>query len=129
MPGMCIMFTIFSFASIGLPLTSGFVGEILILIPSYSVQPVKTGFACLGMVLGAAYMLRIISKIFYGKFSYKLGLDARVDTNDYTQLLKLKPFEKMVLSILVGGVIVLGVYPSPILKPIRRTIRQTHSTS
>ncbi len=126
MPGFCVMFTIFSFASIGLPLTSGFVGEILVLISSFSVRPLLTSIACLGMVLGAAYMLNLIGKISYGKISNKLGLDSRLDINDYVQLLRLKPFEKMVLIILAFGIIALGVYPRPVSDPIRRTVHQNH---
>ena len=64
MPGFCIIFTILSFASIGLPLTSGFIGEILVLASSFSVRPVTTAFACIGMVLSAGYMLNLVSKIF-----------------------------------------------------------------
>lgn len=127
MPSLCIMFTIFSFAAIGLPFTSGFVGEILILITSYSIQPIATAFACFGMVIGAAYMLRLTGKIFYGKFSNKLGLDSRIDTNEHVQLLKLKSFEVIVLTILVASIMALGIYPNPVIAPIRRTIRQTHA--
>ncbi len=126
MPGFCIVFVIFSFASIGLPLTSGFIGEILVLISSFSVRPIVTAFACLGMVLSAAYMLSLIGKIFYGKISNKLGLDSRLDIDDYVQMLKLKTFEKMVLTILTVGVLVLGIYPKPIITTLRRTIRHSH---
>ncbi|MCX7342874.1 MAG: NADH-quinone oxidoreductase subunit M [Proteobacteria bacterium] len=128
MPGFCIIFTILSFASIGLPLTSGFIGEILVLASSFSVRPVTTAFACIGMVLSAGYMLNLVSKIFYGKFSSKLGLDQRLDVNEYVQILGLKPFEKIVLTLLTGSIIFLGIYPSPILTPLRRTIRQTHES-
>ncbi|MEI6628263.1 MAG: NADH-quinone oxidoreductase subunit M [Alphaproteobacteria bacterium] len=128
MPGFCIIFTILSFASIGLPLTSGFIGEILVLASSFSVRPVTTAFACIGMVLSAGYMLNLVSKIFYGKFSNKLGLDQRLDVNEYVQILGLKPFEKIVLTLLTGSIIFLGIYPSPILTPLRRTIRQTHES-
>jgi NADH-quinone oxidoreductase subunit M len=127
MPGFCIMFVIFSFASIGLPLTSGFVGEILVLISSFSVRPIITGFACVGMILSAAYMLNLVNRIFYGKFSNKLGLDSRLDVGDYVQLLRLKPFEKMVLVILTGSIIVLGIYPKPIMEPLRRSVRLSYT--
>jgi NADH-quinone oxidoreductase subunit M len=127
MPGFCIIFITLSFASIGLPLTSGFIGEILVLASSFSVRPITTTFACFGMVLSAGYMLNLASKIFYGKFSSKLGLDQRLDVNEYVQILRLKPFEKIVLTILTSSIIFLGIYPTPILTPVRRTIRQTHA--
>lgn len=126
MPSMCIIFTIFSFASIGFPFTSGFVGEIIVFVASYSVHPIATAFACLGVVLGAAYMLKLVGRMFYGKFSNKLGLDTRIDVNEHVQLLKLKPFEMIVLSTLVVSIIALGIYPNPVLAPVRRAIRHTH---
>ena len=127
MPGFCVMFIIFSFASIGLPLTSGFIGEILVLISSFSVRPVLTAIACIGMVLSAAYMLKLVSRVFYGKLSNKLGLDSRLDVNDYVHLLRLKPFEKMVLLILAFSIIALGIYPRHIIGPMRRTIYQNYT--
>ena len=127
MPGFSIMFIIFSFSSIGLPFTSGFVGEILVLIDSFSVRPIITAFACLGMVLGAAYMLNLVSKVFYGKLSTQLGLDSRLDISDYALHLSLKPFEKAVLLILTVSIITLGVYTKPIMTPIRRTVLQYYT--
>lgn len=122
MPNFGIMFIIFTFASIGLPFTSGFVGEILIFIDSFSVRPIMTAFACSGMVLGAAYMLNIVGKLLYGKLSTELGLDSRLDINDYALHLSLKPFEKSVLMILSIIILVLGVYTKPLMSPIRKAI-------
>ena len=127
MPGFSIMFIIFSFASIGLPFTSGFVGEILVLIDSFSVRPIITAFACLGTVLGAAYMLNLVRQVFYGKISTKLGLDSRLDISDYISLLSLKPFEKIVLVILTFSILMLGICTKPIITPIRRTVRQYYT--
>lgn len=127
MPGFSLMFIVFSFASIGLPFTSGFIGEILVLIDSFSVRPIITAVACLGMVLGAAYMLNLVNKIFYGKLSTKLGLDSRLEISDYISLLSLKPFEKLVLIILTASILILGVYPKHIITPIRRAVRQHYA--
>lgn len=127
MPGFSVMFIVFSFASIGLPFTSGFVGEILILIDSFSVRPVITAFACLGMILGAAYMLNLVSKVFYGKLSNKLGLDPRLDVSDYVLHLSLKPFEKYVLISLTIAIVTFGIYTKPIMAPIRGTMQQYYT--
>lgn len=124
MPGFSILFLVFVFASIGLPFTSGFVGEILILIDSFSVRPIMTGFACIGIILGAVYMLSLAGKIFYGKLSTKLGLDSRLDVDDYAQYLSLKSFEKYVLIALSIGIISLGVYTKPVMFPIQKTIQK-----
>ena len=128
MPGFSIMFIIFSFASIGLPFTSGFVGEILVLIDSFSVRPFITAFACSGMVLGAVYMLNLVNKVFYGKLSAKLGLDSRLDINDYKLHLRLRPFESVVLVVLTISIITLGICTKPIMTPIRRTVSQYYTS-
>ena len=128
MPGFSIMFIIFSFASIGLPFTSGFVGEILVLIDSFSVRPFITAFACSGMVLGAVYMLNLVNKVFYGKLSAKLGLDSRLDINDYKLHLRLRPFESAVLVVLTISIITLGICTNPIMTPIRRTVSQYYTS-
>jgi NADH-quinone oxidoreductase subunit M len=122
MPNFGVMFIIFIFASIGLPFTSGFVGEILILIDSFSVRPIATFFACFGMVFGAAYMLTLVGKLLYGKLSTELGLDSRLDIDDYSLHLSLKPLEKFVLIILSVIILVLGVYTKPLMVPIRKAI-------
>ncbi len=127
MPGFSLMFIIFSFASIGLPFTSGFVGEILVLIDSFSVRPIITAFACLGMIFGASYMLNLVRQVFYGKISTKLGLDSRLDINDYISLLSLKPLEKFVLVILTFSILILGTYTKPIITPIRKTVQQYYT--
>lgn len=127
MPNFSIMFILFAFASIGLPFTSGFIGEILILIDSFSVRPLMTMFACSGMIFGAAYILNLVNKMFYGKISTELGLDSRLDLDDYTLHLKLKPFERLVLIFLSTTIIILGIYTKPVMFPIRNTVQKYSS--
>jgi len=126
MPAFCIMFVIVAFAAIGLPLTSGFVGEILVLISTFAIRPLLTGCACLGIVLSAAYMLKLVNRIFYGELSHKLGLDSRLEISDYVGMLRLKPFEKAVLATLTCSIIALGIFPNPLISPIRRTVTQNY---
>jgi NADH-quinone oxidoreductase subunit M len=128
MPAFSKMFMVFTFASIGLPFTSGFIGEILILINGFKVNYWLTGFACLGMVVGAGYMLSMFRKVFLGKLSKNLGLDNRLLLKDYVAILALKSHEKIVLVILCVIVLVMGIYPQHIMTPIRRTIRQNYTT-
>lgn len=128
MPGFSILFIMFCFSSIGLPFTCGFIGEFLVLVESFPIRPVSTAFACSGMVLGAAYMLNFVNKVFYGKLSTKLGLDSRLDVNDYVSLLALKPYEKSVLCILAVAIILLGLFTDPFMKPVRRTVRQYYTS-
>lgn len=69
MPSMAILLMIFTLASIGLPGTSGFVGEFLSILGSYSYSKLVAFLAATGMVLGAVYMLTLYRKVMFGKLS------------------------------------------------------------
>lgn len=82
MPLFAVVFMIFTLASIGLPGTSGFVGEFLVIIGSYKVSPVFATLAASGMVLSAVYGLWLYRRIVFGKITnldlkHLLDLDAR----------------------------------------------------
>lgn len=127
MPFFSVTFLIFSFSSIGLPFTSGFIGEILILITGFKVSKILTALACVSMVLGAAYMLNLLKKLLFGEISNYLELDARVSVKGYISVFALKPCEKFTIAILCLGVIAMGVYPKPLMTPIRITINKLYS--
>lgn len=122
MPLFGVMFILFSFASIGLPFTSGFIGEILILISAFKVNKIFTAIACLGMVISASYMLMLVRKVLFGEVSKDLGLDPRLDIKDYMQILSLKFHEKFILIFLSLAVLILGICPQFILHPVRHAI-------
>jgi NADH:ubiquinone oxidoreductase subunit 4 (subunit M) len=67
-------------------------------------------------------MLTLVGKLLYGKLSTELGLDSRLDIDDYSLHLSLKPLEKFVLIILSVIILVLGVYTKPLMVPIRKAI-------
>lgn len=66
-PWYTILFIIVTMSSIAVPMTNGFVGEFLILLGSFEASPVFAGFAVLGVVLGATYMLWMVKRVFFGK--------------------------------------------------------------
>ena len=66
MPHYTILFLIVSFSSIAVPMTNGFVGEFLILLGAFQAQPWAAAVAVTGVVLGAAYMLWMIKRVFFG---------------------------------------------------------------
>jgi NADH-quinone oxidoreductase subunit M len=66
MPVYTILFLIVTCSSIALPLTNGFTGEFLILLGSFKTHMILTAFASLGVVLGAAAMLWMFKKVFFG---------------------------------------------------------------
>ncbi|MBN2767981.1 MAG: NADH-quinone oxidoreductase subunit M [Campylobacterales bacterium] len=108
MPRYAMIFGIMLMASVGLPLTMGFVGEFLVLIGFYNVSPILTILAGTSIIVGAVYMLSLFKKTFFGEL-----------TNEKNKnLLDLDARETFSLVPLVLIVIWLGVYPTPILKPI-----------
>ena len=83
MPAYAVVFMLFMLASVGLPGTSGFVGEVLVLIGVFQVNQWVALFAASGMVLGAAYMLWLYRRVIFGAL-----------TKDSLQVIKdLRPHE------------------------------------
>ncbi len=113
MPKYAVIFGIMTMASVGLPLTMGFVGEFLVLLGFYEISPIMTILAGTSIILGAVYMLSVLKKTFFGPI-----------TNDAVKKLKdLTPLETWSLLPLVLIVIWLGVYPKPVLEPIDNSVK------
>lgn len=68
-PIFTILFLIVTLSSIAVPMTNGFIGEYLILLGAYSKEPVAAYFAVTGVILGAAYMLWMVKRVFFGEVS------------------------------------------------------------
>ncbi len=112
MPKFAIIFGVMLMASVGLPLTIGFVGEFLVLLGFYKVSPMITIIAGTSIILGAVYMLRVMKLAFFGPLN-----------NEANQKLKdLNARETWSLVPLVAIVIWLGVYPKPVLEPINNSV-------
>ncbi len=69
MPKFSFLFLVLSFANIGLPTTSGFVGEFLSIISASEVNFVVAGIMCVGVVLSALYMLKLVKKLIYSNYA------------------------------------------------------------
>jgi NADH-quinone oxidoreductase subunit M len=114
MPNYATIFGIMLMASVGLPLTIGFVGEFLSLVGFYKVSHIMTLLAGTGIILGAVYMLTLYKRTFFG-----------VVTNSKNRNLKdLTTQESISLIPLVVVVIWLGIYPKPVLEPIDTTVKE-----
>jgi NADH-quinone oxidoreductase subunit M len=103
-PLLAFLFFVIVMGSVALPFTSGFVGEFLLLLGLNQYSPILTGVAGLTVILGAVYMLRAFQAMMLG--------GANTLTQNFAPLTK---HEKTVLIILVALIVVLGVYPDPIL--------------
>ncbi len=118
MPKYALVFGIMLMASVGLPLTIGFVGEFLSLLGFFKVSPVITLLAGLTIILGAVYMLVLYKKVFFGPL-----------TNEKNKkLVDIKGRELAALIPLVALVVYFGVYPKPILEPVDNSVKQLVQT-
>ena len=105
MPVYALVFMIFMLASVGLPGTSGFVGEFLVLVGAFKANSWVAALAATGVILGAAYMLYLYRRVIFGKLTKE----------DLKSITDLSPREMAVFAPLVLVVIFMGVYPIPFL--------------
>ncbi|QQP92124.1 NADH-quinone oxidoreductase subunit M [Skermanella sp. TT6] len=105
MPKYAVVFMIMMLASVGLPGTSGFVGEFLILIGAFQDNTWVAFLATIGIILGAAYMLWLYRRIIFGK----------ITRDDVKGMLDLNPREIAIFVPLVVLVLWMGIYPSSFL--------------
>jgi len=112
MPRYAFVFMIFILASVGLPGTSGFIGEFLVLLGAYQVSTWVTLLASTGMVLGAAYALWLYRRVIFGV----------LQNQKLKQILDLNWREDLTFAPLLVGVIFLGLYPMPLLTMINTSV-------
>ncbi|MEM7168897.1 MAG: NADH-quinone oxidoreductase subunit M [Pseudomonadota bacterium] len=105
MPRYALVFMIFMLASVGLPGTSGFVGEFLVIVGAFQANTWVALLTATGMVLGAAYMLYLYRRVIFGVMT-KADLKAILDMNWR---------EKLIFSPLLILVLWMGIYPPPFL--------------
>ena len=98
-------FIVILLGSVALPLTSGFVGEFLLINAVFRFDVYSGGFAALTMILGAVYMLRSFQTTMLGETSAATKIFADLDRQ-----------EKWVLYPIVIMVVLIGIYPAPLLK-------------
>jgi len=120
MPRYAVFFMLFTLASIGLPGTSGFVGEFLVIVGTFKVTPSFAVFAVLGVVLSATYALWLYRRIFFDKLNMNF-----LDLKNITDL---KSSEILVLGMLVAPVFWMGLYPAAftqvLMPPTKRLINE-----
>jgi NADH-quinone oxidoreductase subunit M len=115
LPIYTIFFFIITFSSIAVPLTNGFVGEFLILLGTYKVDHIAAGFAVTGVVLGAAYMLWMCKRVFFGEKG-PLVSDPQHPLKD------LNAREVVILVPFVAMVFIMGIFPNQFLKWSEKSI-------
>ena len=108
MPKYALFFMIFTLAALGLPGTTGFVGEFLVLIGVFKVDPLVAVSSTLGIILAAAYMLWLYKRVVFGNIK-------NIDLKKLTDLSKIELLMFISLAFLI---IFFGFYPDPLIKTI-----------
>ncbi|MEN3950646.1 NADH-quinone oxidoreductase subunit M [Iodidimonas sp. SYSU 1G8] len=105
MPRYALVFMVFTMASVGLPGTSGFVGEFLVLLGVFQGNILVAALASTGLVLGAAYMLWLYRRVIFGDLTKE----------DLKKLVDLSPREKLIFAPLIVLVFWMGIFPGSFL--------------
>jgi NADH-quinone oxidoreductase subunit M len=103
-PTMAILLVVLAFANIALPLTNAFIGEFLLFNGLFQYNIWIAAVAGVSIILGAVYTLQMVQKVLFGEVS--AVTDNATEINSYS---------KWVLIVIVVFVIVLGVYPQPLI--------------
>jgi NADH-quinone oxidoreductase subunit M len=114
MPVFAAFMVLFAMANAGLPGTSGFVGEFLVILSSFRASFWYAFLAATTLVLGAAYTLWLVKRVVFGP----------VGNDHVAQLRDLNGREFVVLGVLAVAVLALGLWPAPLLDVMRPTIEQ-----
>ena len=111
-PKYSILFMLFTLAALGLPGTSGFIGEFLILMGAFKDNFLVAVLASLGVILGAAYMLWLYKRVVFGKLV----------NEDLKQMLDLNKSEYLILTCLAIPTLFFGFYPDPLINTIEVSV-------
>jgi len=111
-PKYSVLFMLFTLAALGLPGTSGFIGEFLILMGAFKDNFLVAVIASLGVILGAAYMLWLYKRVVFGKLINK----------DLEKMVDLNRSEYFILGSLAIPILFFGFYPEPLINTIEVSV-------
>ena len=114
MPWFATFAMLFFMANAGLPGTSGFVGEFMVILASFQKHPVIAVLAATTLVIGAAYTLWLYRRVFFGE----------VGNAHVAELKDINGREALVLGVFAAGVLLLGVWPKPLTDLMEPSIAQ-----
>ena len=112
MPRYAVVFMIFTLGAVGLPGTTGFVGEFLILIGVFKKNFLVAVIASLGVILAAAYMLWLYKRVVFGQ----------IQNDDLKKMIDLNYSEIIILWALVIPTIFFGFYPDPLISTVEVSV-------
>jgi NADH-quinone oxidoreductase subunit M len=104
MPWFAALWVLFSMANCGLPGTSGFVGEFMVILATFQMNVWVAAAAAFTLIIGAAYTLWLVKRVIFGAVA-----------NDHVAHLKdINAREALVLGAFAVGVLIVGVWPAPL---------------
>ena len=114
MPMFATFLVLFSMANAGLPGTSGFVGEFLVILVTFSVNGWYATVAALTLIVGAAYTLWMVKRVVFGS----------IQNPKVTEMEDLDRREAGMLLFVAAGVLLIGVWPAPLLEVMAASVDQ-----
>ena len=117
MPWFGAFWIFFSMANSGLPGTSGFVGEFMVILASFQQHPLLAFAAATTLITGAAYTLWLAKRVIWGE----------VGNAHVAELKDMNPREWIVLGVFAAGVLLVGVWPKPLTDLMEPSIAQLAS--
>ena len=112
MPNYAMVFMVLTLANVGLPGTSGFIGEFLSLVGVFQIEPLYAIFGAVGVILSACYGLLLYKKVILGELIKE----------NLKRINDLSLREKFCLYPLVLLIIIFGIYPKPIIETYSVTV-------
>lgn len=117
MPWFAALFVLFAMANSGLPGTSGFVGEFMVILAAFQANPWLAFAAAFTLIIGAAYTLWLVKRVIFGE----------VANSNVAELKDINPRETLVLVVFAIGVLLIGVWPAPLIELMDGSISQLAS--
>ena len=114
MPWFAAFYVLFAFANSGLPGTSGFVGEFMVIVAAFQSHPLIAFVAAITLILGAGYTLWLVKRVMYGEVG-NAHVAAMKDINGR---------EALVLGVFAVGVLLIGLWPRPLTDLMEPSIAQ-----
>lgn len=114
MPWFAGLFVFFAMSNAGLPGTSGFVGEFMVILAAFQQSPVTAFFAAMTLILGAAYTLWMVKRVIFGDIA----------NHHVAELKDINTREGAMLLLFAAGVLALGVYPKPLTDLMDSSVTQ-----
>lgn len=113
MPIFAAFFVFFAMSNAGLPGTSGFVGEFMVILSSFQANPWFAFLAALTLIFGAAYSLWMVKRVVFGE----------VKSEAVSQLTDIGKREFSIMAVLAIAVLALGIYPEPLIDVMRVSVQ------